>query len=72
MGSLIAIFSIQNHAIATSCDYTQAFTPDFANHHIIDPRVSHSSTEVACVSVIAPTAALANGLATAVMVLGHK
>ena len=70
MGSLMATFNVQNQAVATSGDYMQTFTTDFANHHIIDPRIGHSSPELASVSVTAPTAALADGLATAVMVMG--
>jgi len=70
MGSLMATFNVQNQAVATSGDYMQSFTADFANHHIIDPRIGHSSPELASVSVTAPTAALADGLATAVMVMG--
>jgi thiamine biosynthesis lipoprotein len=70
IGNLIAAFLIQNQAIATSGDYMQAFTPDFLYHHIIDPRTGYSSPELASVSVIAPTTALADGLATAVMVMG--
>lgn len=70
MGDLMATFNIQDQAIATSGDYMQAFTPDFANHHIIDPRSGHSSPELASVSILAPTAAMADGLATAVMVMG--
>jgi FAD:protein FMN transferase len=71
MGSITAAFTIQNQAIATSGDYMQAFTPDFANHHIIDPRLGHSPAELASASVFAPTVALADGLATGVMVMGQ-
>ena len=70
MGNLMATFDIRDQAIATSGDYMQAFTADFANHHIIDPRSGHSSPELASVSVTAPTVTLADGLATAVMVMG--
>jgi thiamine biosynthesis lipoprotein len=38
----------------------QAFTSDFANHHIINPRTGRSSPELASASIIAPTAALAD------------
>ena len=69
MGRLMATFNVQNQAMATSGDYMQAFTSDFANHHIIDPRSGHSSPELASVSVTAPTVTLADGLATAVMVM---
>jgi len=71
MGKLMATFEIQNQAIATSGDYMQAFTSDFANHHIINPRTGRSSPELASASIIAPTATLADGLATAVMVMGQ-
>ena len=62
----------QNQAIATSGDYMQAFTSDFLYHHIIDPRSGYSPRELASVSVIAPNTTLADGLATAAMVLGKS
>ncbi|MFH2040334.1 MAG: FAD:protein FMN transferase [Chloroflexota bacterium] len=71
MGSLMATFDVQNQAVATSGDYMQSFTPDFVNHHIIDPRIGHSSPELASASVTALTVAMADGLATAVMVMGR-
>lgn len=70
IGQLMTTFTIKDQATATSGDYMQAFTTDFANHHIIDPRSGHSSPDLASASVIAPSAALADGLATAVMVMG--
>jgi len=70
MGSLTATFNVQKQALATSGDYMQAFTPDFTHHHIIDPRTGYSSPDLASVSVSAPTVALADGLATAMMVMG--
>ena len=70
MGSLLATFSVQNQALATSGDYVQVFTSDFAHHHIIDPRTGYSSVELASVSVTAPMVAMADGWATAVMVMG--
>lgn len=69
---IVRTFDIQNQAIATSGDYMQAFTSDFLHHHIIDPRCGYSPREFASVSVIAPTTALADGLATASMVLGRS
>lgn len=70
MGNLIATMNLQNQGMATSGDYIQAFTPDLANHHIIDPRSGHSSPELSSVSILAPTVTIADGLATTVMVLG--
>lgn len=59
-------------AMATSGDYMQPFTPDLKQHHILDPRTGHSAPELASATVTAPTAALADALATAAMVLGPK
>lgn len=62
--------AVSDRAVATSGDYLQAFTPDLRHHHIIDPRRGFSPPELASSTVIAPTVALADGLATALMVLG--
>jgi thiamine biosynthesis lipoprotein len=59
-------------AVATSGDYMQPFVPDLSQHHILDPRTGASSPELASSTVIAPTAALADGLATMTMVLGAR
>lgn len=72
MSGVTHTFNVQNQAIATSGDYMQAFTADFLHHHIIDPRSGYSPREFASTSVIAPNAALADGLATAAMVLGRS
>ncbi len=72
MGNLLTTLPVSNQALATSGDYLQAFSPDFANHHIIDPRSGHSSPELASVMVLAPTVMLADGLATAVIVMGKS
>jgi thiamine biosynthesis lipoprotein len=62
---------LSDRAIATSGDYLQAFTPDLLHHHIIDPHTGFSSPELASCTVTAPSVVMADGLATAVMVLGH-
>ena len=72
MGNLLTTIPIENQAVATSGDYMQTFTADLANHHIIDPRSGYSSPELASVSVLAPSVMLADGLATAVMVMGKE
>lgn len=69
--SLVAI-EISNRAVATSGDYMQPFTEDLRHHHIIDPRTGSSPPELASATVTAPTVALADGLATAAMVLGPE
>lgn len=69
---LLASFSVKDNAVATSGDYAQPFTTDLRQHHILDPRTGYSAPELASVTVTAPTAAMADGLATAVMVLGPQ
>lgn len=64
--------AISDKAVATSGDYLQAFTPDLRHHHIIDPRSGFSPPELASCTVTAPSVALADGLATALMVLGKN
>ncbi|PIE55783.1 MAG: twin-arginine translocation pathway signal protein [Desulfobulbus propionicus] len=63
---------LKDQAIATSGDYMQAFTPDRRFHHIVDPKNGFSPPELASASVIAPEVMIADGLATAAMVLGHE
>ena len=60
---------MSDRAIATSGDYMQYFTEDKKMHHIIDPRTGFSPVRTASSSIIAPTVARADGLATATMVL---
>ncbi len=66
------IIEVSDRAVATSGDYLQAFTPDLKNHHIISPKSGFSPPELASCTITAPNVALADGLATAVMVLGRK
>ena len=70
--TVLAKFNLSNQAAATSGDYMQPFTADLSQHHIIDPRTGYSAPELASVTVTAPSVMLADGLATAVTVLGSK
>lgn len=63
---------LNDRAIATSGDYMQPFTADLRYHHIIDPRTGISPPELASATVTAPSVALADGLATAAMVMGPE
>lgn len=63
---------LSERAIATSGDYMQYFTEDKKTHHIIDPRTGFSPLQTASSSILAPTVARADGLATATMVLGPE
>lgn len=64
------ILKIHDKAVATSGDYLQAFSQNLSVHHILDPRNGISSPELASVTVIADNAALADALATVIMVVG--
>jgi len=68
--ALQARFDARDKAVATSGDYMQPFTADYAYHHILDPRTGLSAPELASSTVIAPDAATADALATVTMVLG--
>jgi thiamine biosynthesis lipoprotein len=57
--------------MATAGDYQYYWSEDFARNHILDPRNGASPASFASVSVIAPTAVLADALSTAVCVVGR-
>lgn len=63
----ITRLSISDAAVCTSGDYERQSAE--SGHHIIDPRGA-TSTSLASVTVIAPTAMLGDALATAAFVLG--
>lgn len=66
----VALVDLDGRCLATSGDYATTFSPDRACNHIFDPRSGYSPTELASVSVVAPTAMQADALSTAVFVLG--
>lgn len=70
--ALAGVLPIQDRCVATSGDYESTFTPDFAHHHIFDPASGDSPGELASVTVVAPSGLQADGLSTAMMVLGAK
>ncbi|KAA3656040.1 MAG: FAD:protein FMN transferase [Chloroflexi bacterium] len=70
--AILAKLSLHNQAAATSGDYMQPFTADLSQHHILDPRTGYSAPNLASVTVTAPSVMLADGLATAVTVLGSQ
>ncbi len=65
---------LRDRALATSGDYRNFFELDGRTYsHIIDPRTGYPvSNGVVSVSVAAPTCAVADGLATALMVMGPE
>jgi FAD:protein FMN transferase len=62
-GQLIDSLSVSNKAVCTSGDYERGA-------HILDPRSGAAPADVASVTVVAPTAMVADALATAAFVLG--
>ena len=67
---LVQALPLDGRRMATSGDYETRFSHDFSRHHIFDPRSGNSPTELASVTVLAPTGMLADGLSTAFMVMG--
>ena len=66
------LLAADGRCLASSGDYATRFTDDFSQHHIVDPHTGISPTELAAVSVLAPSGMLADGLSTACMVLGAQ
>jgi len=69
-GELIDSVRVSNRAVCTSGDYEKRAASEAQGHHILDPHTGSSANAVASVTVIAPTAMLADALATAAFVLG--
>jgi FAD:protein FMN transferase len=69
--TLIGSLSASRRFTATSGDYATAFTSDYSAHHIFDPQTGFSPKELSAVTVLAPTGAMADALATAFMVMGR-
>jgi thiamine biosynthesis lipoprotein len=66
------VVELSNRAFATSGDYRNFFEVNGVRYsHVIDPRTGYPvSNGIASASIIADTCTLADGLATAVMVMG--
>ncbi len=64
--------TLHNQAMATSGDYRNYFEANGKRYsHVMDPRTGYPvSNGVVSVSIIAPTCTLADGMATAIMVMG--
>jgi thiamine biosynthesis lipoprotein len=69
-GELIDSVRVSNRAVCTSGDYERPSPVVPGEHHILNPSTGASPHEVASVTVVAPTAVLADSLATAAFVLG--
>jgi thiamine biosynthesis lipoprotein len=67
--ALAAVAHIAEGAVCTSGDYERVNAK--GEHHLLDPRTGTSAHGFRSVSVVAPTAVVADGLATAAFVLGE-
>lgn len=67
-GKLFTTLHLTDTAVCTSGDYERRAAGH--EHHLLDPSTGHSANELASVTVIAPTAMMADALATAAFVLG--
>ncbi|QDU95926.1 FAD:protein FMN transferase [Lignipirellula cremea] len=66
----LSLAKLAGRSLATSGDYATTFSPDFRQNHLLDPHAGCSPTELASVSVAAPSAMTADALSTAIAVLG--
>ena len=67
----LAWLTIDGSAVVTSGNYEKFFTNNGTRYaHIIDPKTGYPCTGIKSVTVIAPSAELADALATSVFVLG--
>ncbi len=67
---IIAVVPVSNTCVVTSGDYERFFEHDGKRyHHILDPRTGFPSTGAISATVIAPDAAVADAIATALCVL---
>jgi thiamine biosynthesis lipoprotein len=69
-GKLIETVRVSDRAVCTSGDYERRSPAPGGGHHLIDPRTNGTATACASVTVLAPSAMVADVLATAAFVLG--
>jgi len=70
--ALIDTVEVRDLAVCTSAAYERRVKAEPITHHLLDPRRGESASGVASVTVIAPTAMLADALSTAAFVLGPR
>ena len=71
---LIAIIKIKNKAIATSGDYENYFIAMDGKkyHHLLNPKTGYPAEDLNSVTVIAETAAIADGISTGLFIMGRS
>ena len=70
--ALIDTLHVSNLAVCTSGDYERRSATDRRVHHIMDARTGESAADLASVTVVAPSAMVADALATAAFALGPR
>ena len=70
--ALIDTFTVSDAAVCTSGDYERPRPDGGPGHHLLHPETGQAVADVASVSVVAPTAMLADALSTAAFVLGAE
>lgn len=69
---LARVVPLDGRCLATSGDYATTFSTGREQHHLFDPSTGKSPTELASVSVLAPTGLLADACSTALFVMGAR
>lgn len=69
---LITRIALQGRCLATSADDQCSFSPDLVHHHIVNPHTGHSPPDLAAVSVLAPSAVLADALTKVFFMAGYE
>ena len=69
---LLTALRSDGRAVATSADNRSAFTADHKHHHIFNPATGDSPPELSSVTVLAPSAMLADALTKVMFVAGPE
>ena len=59
-------------SVATSSDHRSAFSMDLLHHHILDPATGDSPPVLSSVTVLAPSATLADALTKVMFISGPR
>ena len=70
--ALLTTLLLTDAAVCTSGDYERRADNPATGHHLLDPRSGESPATVASVTVVAPTAMVADALGTAAFILGPR
>jgi thiamine biosynthesis lipoprotein len=70
---VLAVLPVSNTCVVTSGDYERFFEHEGRRyHHILDPRTGYPAEGCTSATVVAPDAAVADALATAICVMGPE